>query len=303
MLFSIAVTREILFFIFSKKVYKQFIDRKIYKLINGKISLSDNRIDDLIVSLTSIPSRINEVKYTLFSLLTQTMIPEKIVLWLTESQFPQKERDLPDDILNLMKFNIEVRWYSENIRVYTKLIPSLEYFPDQFIVTADDDIYYKNRWLEKLWRCHLENPDDVICHCALELRFDNNNTILPYKTWRHVVKGTKASFLYFLLGSGGVLYHKKFFFKDVLDRNKFIDLSPYADDIWLYFMVILNNTKIRVVKNPYISQQYVNPYREYSLIKQYRLQDINEDNNQNDIQLKKVLDYYGLNLYDYSKYC
>jgi hypothetical protein len=73
-------------------VYKKSIDKKINALINGRLEQTNRRIDNLIVSLTSFPGRIDEIQYTIFSLLDQNVLPEKIILWLAENEFPKKEK-------------------------------------------------------------------------------------------------------------------------------------------------------------------------------------------------------------------
>ena len=44
-------------------------------------------------SLTSFPQRMYEIHYTLYSLLTQTIKPAKVILWLGREQFPNLEKD------------------------------------------------------------------------------------------------------------------------------------------------------------------------------------------------------------------
>jgi hypothetical protein len=94
----------------------------------------------------------------------------------------------------------------------------------------------------------------------------------------------------------GGLYHKNYLFSDITNKELFLDLAPYADDIWFYFMLIKNNISIRVVKNPCNRVKYVNPYREYNLIDGYKLANVNVDSDQNDVQFKKVMDYYKINI-------
>ena len=293
-LLSIPPIREILFFVFQKKAYKGIVDRKISLLLNAKKKLSKTRIDNLIVSLTSFPQRIAEVKYTVYSLLDQTVLPEKIILWLAESQFPNKEQELPDDLLFFKKFGLVISW-CEDLKSYKKLIPALKKFPDYYIVTADDDIYYKRKWLEKLWFEHLKYPDKLVCHFAHKIFFKNGN-ILPYAQWKKCIRNKKADFKTFGCSGGGVVFHKKYLFKDIDRKDLFLNLAPYADDIWFYFMVILNDTKILVVRRPH-KLKYINPYREYGLNKEYRLSSVNIDESYNDQQFINILSHYNINLY------
>lgn len=287
--------RELLFFLFQKKVYKKTIDKKINALLKGKQKRNNNQVPGLIVSLTSFPERIDEIKYTIYSLLNQTILSEKIVLWLAESLFPNKEKDLPPILLDLKKYNFEIHW-CEDFKSYKKLIPALIQYPDYFILTADDDLYYDRRWIQKIWQEHLKYPGEYICHIANKIKFDHAGNVLPYQQWQYNVKSPVSSFLNFPLGGGGGLYHKNYLFGDIINKELFFKLAPYADDIWFYFMLVKGNTRIRVVKHPCNRVKYVNPYREYNLIKGYKLATINVDGDQNDIQFKKVMNYYKIDL-------
>ena len=59
--------------------------------------------NDVIVSLTSYPPRIKTVHLTIESLLMQTQRVKKILLWLSPEEFPNKEDDLPSELLNLLE--------------------------------------------------------------------------------------------------------------------------------------------------------------------------------------------------------
>jgi hypothetical protein len=296
LLFSFAPIRELLFFIFRKKVYRQSADRKISALLNGNRKLSEKKIDGLIVSLTSFPQRITEVKYAVYSLLDQTVRPEKVILWLAGSQFPNKEHGLPGELLAFKKYDFDIRW-CEDLRSYKKLIPALECFPGHFIATADDDIYYDRKWLETLWESHIDNPDCVVCQVANTVGFGVNGEIIPFTQWKRDTKGSGSPRLSVQLSGGGALYHKKYLHGDVGKKELFTRLAPYADDLWFYFMAILNRTPVRVAKNSCADVvTYVNPYREYGFEEGYTLLTDNVNNGGNDRQFKNLLDHYKIDL-------
>lgn len=96
---------------------------------NTGIDKNSGRNPGIIVSLTSFPARINMVHETIDTLLEQTLKPDKIVLWLTKNQFPNGDKDLPSNLLRQKKFGLEIEYYEENIKSYTKLLPSLQKYP------------------------------------------------------------------------------------------------------------------------------------------------------------------------------
>lgn len=218
----------------------------------SKNRLSNNCLDyskrnpEIIVSLTSFPERINFVHKTIKSILNQKNIkPNSIELWLAEEQFPNKDQDLPVNLLKLKKLGLDICWCTD-LKSYKKLIPALEKHPNSIIVTADDDIYYTNQWLEKLYKEYLRDPSIIHCHRATKFYIE----LRKFKT----IPGgynfyENPSFLNKLVGIGGVLYPPKSLHSDIFKYNLFMKLAPTNDDIWFWFMAILNDTRINVVKN------------------------------------------------------
>jgi hypothetical protein len=246
---------------------------------------------NLILSFTSFAPRINFVEYSLFSILDQTIRPEKIILWLSEEDFPGKEKDIPDSLKRYGSFDFEIRFVRENFKSYKKLYYALQKFPEYVIVTFDDDVYYKPQWLEKLYNAYLKDPEHVIAHRVHMISF-NNKRIEFYKNWKR--RNTVLSFLNFSTGAGGILYPPRSLYKDAGNHELFLALCPNADDIWFYVMALLQNTKIRRVKNGYrraLDFDYIFS-GEYMVIP--KLTDVNVKKNQNDIQLKNVLEHYCL---------
>lgn len=149
------------------------------------------RAEKVIVSLTSYDLRINEAKYAIYSLLNQSFPPDKLILWLDEDSFPRREKDLPRDLLELRDFGLTIDW-CENLRSYKKLIPALEKYPDDIIVTADDDIFYRPDWLKILYDAHLKEPDCVVAHRAHRIRLDAQGNIYPYNLWHFEILSLHA---------------------------------------------------------------------------------------------------------------
>ncbi|MBR7025306.1 MAG: glycosyltransferase [Selenomonadaceae bacterium] len=285
------------------------IDKEeVNALITAKKIIGLNRsprAEEIIVSLTSYDKRIDYVKYTIYSLLNQTFPPDKLILWLDEDSFPQREKNLPRDLLELQKFGLTIDW-CENLSSYKKLIPALEKYPDAIIVTADDDIFYHPDWLKVLYEEHLKNPDCVIAHRAHRIRLDTRGNLFPYKLWQFEIKTCitppPKRYSNFFTGAGGILYSKKFFYErsgsfiqkkilyhDVLRRELFMNLSPSADDIWFWAMTVLNGTKIVIPIAAQSKLIYVDIDRELG---NETLGAKNVGEGKNDIQLRQVIEKY-----------
>ena len=279
-----------MFNLFKKRELKTINRVELDKEIENfkSIGVTDNE-KDIIVSLTSFPERIYEIRYTLYSLLTQTVKPSKVVLWLASDEFPNGENDLPEDVLRLKSNGLTINW-TRNICSYKKLIPALETYPNRIIVTADDDLFYEPDWLEKLINAYKAYPDCVITHRAHAIKLSRNK-IAPYKKWKKGIKSGKPSYLNFLTSGGGTLYPVDCFYKDVLKDEIFLKLLPKADDIWIWAMIILNHKKIFVTKDHVKRLTYVNPQRERGLTNEKTLFSFNKKGG-NDEQLKKLIEYY-----------
>lgn len=269
-----------------KTIDRAFLDKEIANFSSSGVSGDDK---GLIISLTSFPQRMHEIHYALYSLLNQTLKPSKVVLWLAEEQFPNREKDIPKIVLDLQKNGLTIEW-CENIYSYKKLIPSLKKYKNRVIVTADDDIYYEPDWLERLFKSSKENPGCIICHRAHRIKFDKD-LLQPYKKWSKKIKGGQLSYLNFFTGVGGVLYPVNSLYREVLNKDLFSKLAPKADDIWFWAMAVLNKTKICVVKDSIKSLTYINPDRERGLTNEITLFSYNKKGG-NDLQINNVIKHF-----------
>ncbi len=210
--------------------------------------------EPLIVSLTSYPLRIQTVHLVIETLLKQSLQPDKLILWLSEEEFPNREKDLPKKLLQQTMRGLEIEW-CEDIKSYKKLIPALKAYPDAVIVTADDDIYYHQEWLERLYRAYINNPDCIHAHRITKFYLDENDEFAIVAGGQDYWK--LPSYLNKLVGVGGVLYPPHCFHPDVLDESKFMELAPTSDDIWFWLMAALAGYKVTAVQNPLNTLHYV----------------------------------------------
>lgn len=237
----------------NKKILQKYFDIKI--------------VNNVIVSLTSYPARIQTVDKTIKTLLNQSYKPSKVILWLASTQFPHKEHDLPKKLLALCEKGLTISWYKHDIKSYKKLIPTYKNFPDSIIVTADDDIVYSRDWLKLLVDSYVKHPFDINCHRCHQITFKHKNKIEKYNNWNFEYSVPSCSFNNFLTGGGGALYPPYCLYKDVLNEKKFMNLAPTADDVWFWAMGTLNNVKCRIIENCIPKITLSNASQEFALCK------------------------------------
>lgn len=255
------------------------------KLNNFKDNLLDEN-NDIIISLTSFPERIDEVPYTIYSLLNQSLKPCKVVLWLAIDEFPNKEKDLPEKLLNLKNNGLSIGWCN-NLKSFKKLIPSLKEYPHNIIVTADDDIFYQKDWLKSLYDAYLNNPNSIICTRGRKIKF-KNKTLDKYETWELCKTQEDASYLNLMTGIGGVLYPPNSLNNNVFDYDLACEICPDADDLWFWAMAVINKTKIAIIEFQKLVS--LNISRDLRLTNKKRLFDSNIE--KNDVQVENILNNF-----------
>ena len=134
---------------FSNKILPNYLSKS--KPSNGRVE------KNIILSFTSFPARISNVWQVVESIKRQSVLPEKIVLWLSLKQFPGGE-GIPDSLLNEVDDLFEIRMVEDDIRSHKKFYYVMQEYPDKAFVTCDDDIYYHPDTLKYLVECSKKHP-------------------------------------------------------------------------------------------------------------------------------------------------
>lgn len=253
-----------------------------------KNAICENTIDydsKLIVSLTSFPARVNYIHDTIVSILEQSEIPDRILLWLSYEEFENREDDLPMDLLELEKEGLEIKW-CENIRSHKKYMYTMKENPKDIVIIVDDDTIYEQQTISYLYKSYLRFPECVSANRVHIIGFDDNKNISPYMEWKQGIENMFQipSYALFPTGVGGVLYPPKSLFGEVLNIKEAEEVCPTTDDVWLKFMAVLNNTKT-VCAYPNIELNLVEETQKTAL---YR---INRRGGENDRQLSAAVKY------------
>lgn len=174
----------------------------------------------LIITMTSWKARINNVTKVLDSIAANTLQPDIVELNLSSEEFPNNEKDLPEELVNYKKINLKIYWTKINTKAFKKLIPSIirHQEEDCMIVTIDDDVIYPDYFLQDFVLAANANPESIISNNMCRGTFFNQQCV----------------------NGAATLYRPKFFtsflweglIKQVIETNE--DDQWYTFCIWLF---------------------------------------------------------------------
>lgn len=247
------------------------------------------REQKIIVSLTTIPERIEYAAVVIGIMLCQTMRPDKIQLYLGKSQFA--DAVLPPLLREQERVGVEI-FYVEDLRPHTKYFYALQKHPKDIVITVDDDILYGEDLIETLMDSYRQFPKAVSAMRVHQITFTNSGSIAGYNEWKYCcsdyIRQPRMDLL--ATGVGGVLYPPGVLPQEVFRKDIFAMYCPYADDIWLKVVQALNGIPC-VLAQEHVETQCLTGSQQKGLYLENVLQ------NRNDAQLRALIDYYRQDRY------
>ncbi len=210
----------------------------------------------LIVSFTTYPKRISTIHRVVDNIARQSKKADAVYLWLASEQFPNGNADLPQELLERAEQGlVEIRWCDEDIRSHKKYFYAMQEFPQALIVTLDDDLVYPDNIIQTLFECYICNPDCVSAmraHVEI-INFQKYGEVIPYELWLPEYRDRifEPSMQLFATSGAGTLYPPNVLDKHVFNKEKFLELCPLADDIWLNIMQLVKGTPTVVASDNY----------------------------------------------------
>ena len=285
-----------------KKLYGKLstLDAKIYNGVvcqnyhNLFLTSAENGTTDkaypegqIIVSLTSYGNKLQLLYLTIESLLRQTVKPNKIILWLDQSKYSTYE-SIPVALHRQEKRGLEIK-LCEDVRSYTKLVPALLAYPNDVIISADDDIIYPIDFVERLYRAYQKDSSKIYFYRGHYILFNEDGSPRPYLEW--VSKGAKGCDIYnFPTGVSGIIYPPHCYHEDMTNKALFLTPRPHADDVWFKVMTMLKGTLCEQIPTPHFDNLFI----PLDIDEASSMQNINVVNGSNDKQIKAVFDYYNI---------
>ena len=214
---------------------------------------NDNDNDNIIVSFTTIPSRINKIKGTLDSILNQDLKPRKIMINIPNYSIREKKGyKIPLFLQNnpLIEINRCIDYGPA-----TKFIPAILKYrgTNQKIVVIDDDHIYPKQLLYIFNKFSNKYPNYAIGNrgwlITKNLRWENTIPIFSNKI-------NKLKRVGVLTGNCGYLIKPNMFnINSLLNYNDAPEGCFYMDDIWINGQLSKNNIQKYVINHPYSVNQ------------------------------------------------
>ena len=238
--------------------------------------------ENIIVSFTSFPARINNVWQVVECMKRQSCRPEKILLWLSKDQFPTEE-SIPKTLREREDEQFEIRLVDGDIRSHKKYYYAFLEDPTKTIVTIDDDVYYHSDTLKILLECSQRNPRSVIANRTKKIIYKNGK-MQPYSQWETEVLANASTNLV-QIGVGGVLYPTNFYTPLLVEKETFLKLTPLADDLWLNAIARYQHVSVVQTDFKYLIINLDNGDAP-------ALSSVNLGQSQNDIQVNNLQHYF-----------
>lgn len=244
----------------------------------------------VIVSFTTYPARLKYLPITVGSLVRQTMQPDKIILYLSREQFQNTDNPI---LRSIEKQGVEIALREGDMKSHKKYLYAMREYPEDIIITVDDDIIYDKMMIKDLYESYLRHPCAVSARRAHRMTFEENKKVKPYNEWDYNVNdnGDTESKELVATGCGGVLYPPMALSERFCDTEAIEKTCLSADDLWLKVMALMNGRGVVPIPDaPKLRPIWGSQFG--GLAKKNVVECLN------DVSLKKICDYFNINLYN-----
>jgi len=218
----------------------------------------------IIISLTTSPTRISEIKPCLQSLIKQT-VPNQVVLIIPERFRNTEEYNIPEW---LKDYPVTIYRPKNDYGPVSKITGAIEYLKlikkESYILYLDDDINYPERMIESI-NIHIKKYNDstgkdpkkaLFCTSIRSTKYHNNYAQrINYRYLNTPIIEQEEDNLIMPEAFGGIVVHNTIFNNDnfmkyIENITKNIDCK-LSDDLIMAYYYKLNNIIINNIIDPY----------------------------------------------------
>lgn len=201
------------------------------------------------INITTTDSRLDLCSATIWSIIHQDVLPERINIWISREPYMADNGilSLPLWFYEINKIKDIVRiHYVENIGPYRKIIPALRRADhNDILIYADDDVIYAPGWYGSLLSTFFKFNEKYIV--ATRVRVKKRNflgRLQSYNMFNVCNHDILLNSGYIVTGVGGCILKKTLINEKFLLLNDFTDIVPRTDDIWLSKIYELSSSSV-----------------------------------------------------------
>ncbi len=218
-------------FVISSAVFLILSLRWTHFLVGRNLGRKETTVG-LIVAMSSFRGRFKFLARSIKCALTQSRPPEKIVVYLSETD--ASAISSMGALRRLERFGVEYRTVrGQDWRSYKRLM-AFNDFLDSTIVFVDDDLFLRRTLIGDLLNVAENSPNSIISHRANVITYQGG-ALAPYNDWPGVERFEVSNGDLVLSTGAGTLYPPSNQRQSLVTPEVFLELAPTADDLWLYF--------------------------------------------------------------------
>lgn len=186
------------------------------------------RTERIVVSLSTIPSRIDHLRPVLNSLLDQAEPADRIVLALPKHSAREgRAYPSPQDVA--VPGGVDIL-PCDDLGPATKLLPALAAEPGAAIVVVDDDVVYPRHFIATLLAAHRQNPRAAVGYRGVKLKHGTPFVDLEHRFAGAVETPAPVDVLF---GTWGYLVPPAALDGAVHDLAEHPEHLRWVDDVWI----------------------------------------------------------------------
>ena len=202
------------------------------------------------LNLTTTAGRLDVCSATIWSLIHQSILPDKIFLWVSKDPY-MADTGISSDPLWVSEVNnirdiVRVR-YVENTGPYRKIFPALKEASDNdILIYADDDVIYGYNWLELLLSSFYESNSEFAV--ASRIRIMHKNFLGYYQSYNKysILTNNKVCTDDFIItGVGGCVLKRKMINCDLINDDSYLKVAPKTDDLWISKILKISGSSVK----------------------------------------------------------
>jgi hypothetical protein len=246
--------------------------------------LRENKVQKgTVVSLTTTPKRISQLQPTLNSILSQSVLPEKILINLPERYQDQTPYEIPNFLKD--KKLLEINIVPVDFGPATKFLPTIQKYKDldTTIIVIDDDQVYASKMIENYLIKKKQYPNHALCLAGWELPSQMDHA---QKHFLHTGKfkfGFKKTIkedqsVDIIQGASSYMIQPDFFDDEIFNYMIAPKAAFFVDDIWISGHLAMRDIPRKLVTIP---STYIRLYNAHTAISESLHKNENQDHSHN----------------------